>query len=58
MSTFMVEIKETLAKVIEVQAESIEQAISIVDELYKNEKIVLDANDFIDTEIKEYSQNL
>lgn len=58
MNRFMVEIKETLAKVIEVQAESIEEAISIVDELYKNEKIVLDSNDFIDTEIKEYNQNI
>lgn len=58
MNTFMVEIKETLAKVIEVQAETIEEAISIVDDLYKNEKIVLNTNDFIDTEIKEYNQNI
>lgn len=58
MRTFVVEIKEILAKVIEVKAESIEQAISIVDELYKNEEIVLDTTDFIDTEIKEYNQNI
>ena len=58
MNTFMIEIKETLAKVIEVQAESAEEAISIVQDLYESEKIILDSTDYIDTEIKEYNQNI
>lgn len=54
MEKFKVEIQETLARIIEIEASNIEDAISIVKEMYKKEEIVLDSGDYIDTEINEF----
>lgn len=48
---FAVEIQETLCRIIDVEAESEEEALDIVTQKYKDEEIVLDANDFIDYDI-------
>jgi len=48
METFKIEVKETLSRIIEIKANSTDEAISIVREQYKNENIVLDADDFVD----------
>ena len=46
-----VEITETLQRVIPIEADNEYDAINKVRQLYKNEKIVLDSSDYIDTEI-------
>lgn len=46
-----IRIKETLSRVVDVDAETEADAISIVEHQYANEKIVLDASDFDDVEI-------
>lgn len=51
MKNFKVEIKETLSRIIEVNATNLESALSKVKEDYDNEKIVLTSEDYIDVEI-------
>lgn len=46
MKTFQVKIKETLCMTIEVDAENAQQAEVMVQEAYKNEEYVLDAEHF------------
>jgi hypothetical protein len=41
-----VSVQEVLSRTISVDAESIEDAVSKVEEMYHNEDIVLDYNDF------------
>lgn len=53
MEKFTIEITETLQKQVEVEAETYLDAIDKVDEMYKNEEIVLDHSDYIDHEIEE-----
>lgn len=38
METFKIEVKETLSRIIEIQAESKEDALLRIEELYKNKK--------------------
>lgn len=52
MNKFKIEITETLSKIIEVEADNIEEALERVETMYKEEKIILDSSDFIDKEIK------
>ena len=49
--TYQVEITETFQRIIEVEAESKQDAIFMVDDQYREEEIVLDDADFIDYEI-------
>ncbi|MDD4235548.1 MAG: DpnD/PcfM family protein [Bacteroidales bacterium] len=46
MNTFKIEIKELLARVVEVQAKNIQEAFSKVKDQYVKAQIVLDYNDF------------
>ncbi|MBU0473312.1 MAG: DpnD/PcfM family protein [Bacteroidetes bacterium] len=54
MKTFKYEIQETLSRIIEVEAQTEDEAYLIIKEMYSNEEIVLDSSDYIDTEIKEF----
>lgn len=45
MKTFSIEVLETLNRVIDVEAETEDEAISKVEQMYFNEEIVLDSND-------------
>lgn len=47
-----VEITETLSKIVEIEANTEEEALQIANEMYQEEEIVLDENDYIDTKIK------
>ena len=47
---YQVEICETSARLVEIEAESPEHAIEKITDRYYNEGIVLDANDFQDVE--------
>ena len=51
METFEIIIQELLSRTISVQAQNIEDAIEKVNQMYKKTEIVLDAEDFIGTEI-------
>lgn len=50
MKTFKIEVKETLSRVIEIDALSDEEALLKIEDLYNKEEIVLNAADIIDTE--------
>lgn len=52
METFKIEVQEFLSRIIEVEAETKEEAISKVCESYRNEEIVLDSDDYVSTEIE------
>lgn len=47
-----VAIEELLTRVIEVEADSIAEAFMVASELYYNEEVVLDFNDFADVNIE------
>ena len=46
-----VEITETLQRQIKVKAETADEAWAMVSEMYRNCEVVLDSEDYIDTEI-------
>lgn len=50
METFKIEVKEILSRIIEIEANSNEEALLKIEDLYKKQEIVLDANDFVATE--------
>lgn len=52
MKKYEVRFIETLERIIEIEAESEEEAQDIADEMYNNEEIVLDSEDFQGREIK------
>lgn len=52
MKTFKIEVRETLARVIEIEANNMDEAEDMVQEMYDNEEIVLDSSDYVDTEIE------
>ena len=54
MKTFKIEIQEFLSEIVEVQAETLDEAILTVKELYINEKIILGEVNYVTTEINEY----
>ncbi len=47
--TYQIEIIETMSRVVEIVAESDSSAISLANERYRNEDIVLYPDDMIDT---------
>lgn len=50
MKKFDVEIVETLARTITVEAKDEIDARSLVEEMYRGEEIVLDSDDFVEVE--------
>lgn len=53
MKTFKIEVKETLSRIVEIKANSTHEAYLLVKEQYQNEEIVLDSEDYVDTEFIE-----
>lgn len=51
MKTFYIKVIETLSKTVEVRAEDYETAREKVQDAYDNAEIVLDADDFVEYEI-------
>lgn len=61
MKTFKIDIKETLSRTIEIKANSIDDALYEIKKRYNSEEIILDYDDFVDTEfleIKDIKDNL
>ncbi|MGE5495547.1 MAG: DpnD/PcfM family protein [Burkholderiales bacterium] len=54
MKNYSVEITETLQRVIDVDADSPDDAIEKVRKQYLNQEIVLDSSDYVDTDISLY----
>lgn len=57
MNKYKVEITEYLQKIIEVEAENEMDALAKIEADYKSQKIILDADDFIDKNIEIYNPN-
>lgn len=53
---YMVEITETLSRVVVIDADDGDDAVDIVERAYSNEDIVLDAEDFKDVEISIFDE--
>lgn len=51
METFKIEVQEILSRTIDIQAQTIEEAIAKANKMYNSEEIVLDYNDFSKQEI-------
>ena len=54
MAKYQVEVVETLSRVVEVEADNYEEAEDEVTKKYDNEEIVLDWQDLVSTEYKQY----
>ncbi len=54
MKTFTLEIRETYLKIVEIEAETLSDALNVAHDMYISEKIVLDASDFMTNTIEEY----
>ena len=54
MKIYKIEIEELLQKVVEVEADSLDEAIDKVHNAYRNEEYVLDYNDFKGVEFREF----
>ena len=50
MKKYIVEITETLQKQVEVEANSKEEALRLVKNKYRNEEIILDSENYIETD--------
>ena len=55
MGTFKIEVQEFFARVIEIDAKDSQDAFAKVQRQYKNEKIVLDYNDFVDVNFIDFN---
>lgn len=51
---YQVEVRETLSKVVDIEASSEDEAIQLVKEQYQNEEIILDSENYIETEYEIY----
>ena len=52
MGKYKIEITETLQKTVEVEADSKENALRQVMNMYKKEEIILDDNDIVDLDFR------
>lgn len=57
MKKYKMEIKETLQKIIEISADSLEEAKEKVEEMYRKEEVILYPDNHIDTTIDEYNDD-
>ncbi len=54
---YKIEIEELLQRVVEIEAENVNEAIRIAKEKYRKEEYVLDENDFKRVKFSEYKDN-
>ena len=54
MKIYEIEIEELLQKVVQVEADSLDEAIDKVEEGYRKDQYVLDYNDFKGVEFREF----
>lgn len=58
MKTFYISVTETLNRIVEVHAEDSSEALQKVEDAYYNEEIVLDSEDFVDTDFNDETERL
>lgn len=58
MKTFYISVTETLKRIVEVQANDKYEAIQKVIDAYHDEQIVLDSDDYIDTDFEDDTERL
>ena len=58
MKTFYISITETLNKIVEVQAESSEEALRKAEDAYDTDEFELDHDDYVDVEFEDDTENL
>jgi hypothetical protein len=51
--TFKIEIREILSRIVEIEADTPDEAIALATKQYEDGEIVLDSDDYIDHEISE-----
>ena len=56
MATYQIEVIETLSRIIEVEADNIEDATSDVNQQYSDGDIVLDSDDLSGYEIAQFTE--
>ena len=56
MKTFYISITETLNRIVEVHAEDSSEALQKAEDAYYNEEIVLDSDDFVDTDFNDETE--
>lgn len=56
MKKYQIEIQEFLSKIIEIEANTEDEAISKIKELYYREEIVLTENEFVTVEFNKYDE--
>ena len=44
---YSIKIEEELVRIINIEADSEDEAIALIEEMYDNEKIILDSSDFV-----------
>jgi transcriptional regulator of aromatic amino acid metabolism len=55
--SYQIEITQTLQRIVTLESDSLENAIIEIRRQFNHEEIVLDDNDYLDTEIKVYSSH-
>ena len=58
MKTYYISVTETLNKVVEVQAESSEEALRKAESAYDADEFELDHDDYVDTEFEDDTERL
>ena len=56
MKTFYISVTETLKRIVEVHAEDSSEALRKAEDAYYNEEIVLDSDDFVDTDFNDETE--
>ena len=51
MKKFRIEITEVLSRIVEIEAENEDDAVEKVWQMYRNCDVILDASDYVETEI-------
>lgn len=55
MQVYQIQIKETLSKVVKIEADNLDEAIQMAQKSYQDEDIILDWSDFVSVEFNEIS---
>jgi L-lactate utilization protein LutC len=58
MKTYKIEVEEIMQNVYDIEANSLEEAINIAEEKYRNQKIVLDYNALKETNFREFKDEI
>ena len=51
MTKYRIEVTDVLSRIVEAEAENEDDAVEMVRQMYRNCELVLDASDYVETEI-------